>query len=274
MNTFGKDVCHGWNEKAKSPLLILVDSNTKHEFQRKIARATWLRNVHRNQSRIHVVFFVGKPHSLNTAEHLLMENRKHGDIVWTHVPENSNYDRSLKMVSGLNWVLKKCKHAKFVLKVDDKTIVNMPALLRFIDKQNNAKNTIWGFKHNVSPIKTNKKYVDYTCEHAYLMTRDAVKNLYSGSLENIPYLSDENQFLTGVVATNQGVNVIHDKHFKAVTLSSVLPNNSTAVEKCEYSKNHFIFLKPENRDEWSHILSSFKICKSNLVKNAKHHKSV
>jgi len=78
----------------------------------------------------------------------------------------------------------------------------------------------------------------------------------------------------GVVATNQGVNVIHDKHFKAVTLSSVLPNNSTAVEKCEYSKNHFIFLKPENRDEWSHILSSFKICKSNLVKNAKHHKSV
>jgi hypothetical protein len=151
MNTFGKDVCHSWNEKVKSPLLILVDSNTKHEFQRKIARATWLRNFHGNQSRVHVVFFVGKPHSLNTAEHLLMENRKHGDIVWTHVPEKSNYDRSLKMVSGLNWVLKKCKHAKFVLKVDDKTIVNMPALLRFIAKQNNAKNTIWGFKHNVSP---------------------------------------------------------------------------------------------------------------------------
>jgi hypothetical protein len=274
MNTFGGNVCHGWKKEIKSSLLILVDSNTKHDFLRQIARATWIRNFHGSQSKVRVVFFVGKPHSLNTAERLLTENRKHGDIVWTHVPERSNYSESLKMVSGLDWVLNKCKHAKFVLKVDDKTIVNMPAILKFIDKQNNSKNTIWGFKHNVSPMATNKKYINYSCEHAYLMTYDAVQKLYFGALENIPYLSDESQFLTGVVATNQGVNVIHDKNFKAVALSSVLSNDRTAVEKCDYSQNHFIFLEPENKDEWSRILSSFKMCKSISPKNAKHHKLI
>ncbi|XP_025194266.1 putative UDP-GlcNAc:betaGal beta-1,3-N-acetylglucosaminyltransferase LOC100288842 [Melanaphis sacchari] len=274
MNTFGGDVCHSWNKEAKSQLLILVDSFTKHELLRQVARVTWLRNFHGSQNKVRVVFFVGKPHSLSIAERLLMENRKYGDIVWTHVPETSNYHRSMKMVSGLDWVLNKCKNAEFVLKVDDQSIVNMPAILKFIGQNHNSKNSIWGFKHSIKPIKTNAKYINYTCEHAYLMTNDAVKKLYSGALEKIPYLSDENQFLTGIVAANQGVNVIHDKHFRAVTLSSTLPNNSTAVERCDYAQNHFIFMKPENKDEWSDIVSSFKICRSILPKNSMHHKSV
>ncbi|KAF0759616.1 Uncharacterized protein FWK35_00005786 [Aphis craccivora] len=259
LNTFGGDVCRGWNKEAKSQLLILVDSNTKHEFHRQIARVTWLRNFHGSHSKVRAVFFVGKPQSLKITERLLVENRKYGDIVWTHIPEISNHHRSIKMVSGLDWVLNRCKHAKFVLKIDDKSIVNMPAILKFIDKQQNSKNSIWGFKHSVLPMKTNTNSINYTCEHAYMMTNDVVKKLYLGALEKIPYMSDENQFLTGVVAANQGVDVIHDKHFKAVTLSSVLPDNSTMVEKCNFSRHHYIFLKPENKDEWSHIVSSFKI---------------
>lgn len=30
-----------------------------------------------------------------------------------------------------------------------------------------------------------------------MMTNDVVKKLYFGALEKIPYMSDENQFLTG-----------------------------------------------------------------------------
>jgi len=46
-------------------------------------------------------------------------------------------------------------------------------------------------------MKTNTNSINYTCEHAYMMTNDVVKKLYLGALEKIPYMSDENQFLTG-----------------------------------------------------------------------------
>lgn len=146
LTTYGADVCKHRDIMTETDLLIVVNSITHNMEDRQRSRFSWLSHwTSRDTNKVvSVVFFVGKPKSLNQAESLAAENALYHDIVWTNLEETESYS-TLKATSWLNWVIRWCPRAKFVLKVDENEIVNLPAVIEFINRNKNVTNTIWGF---------------------------------------------------------------------------------------------------------------------------------
>lgn len=145
LTTYGADVCTRSDSTTKVDLLVVVNSEAEHVAHRHRSRMTWLdRWASREAYRaVRVVFFVNKPKNLNQAASMSAENAQHHDVVWTNVEEAAS-DSTMKMASWLNWVTKWCPGAKFVLKVEEHEIVNLPAVIEFVEQNKNAYNTIWG----------------------------------------------------------------------------------------------------------------------------------
>lgn len=141
----GPDVCE---RNSEFELLILVDSKADDMNLRSVMRS-WLKYFKLNKDQTRIVFFVGNPMNPMKEINVRRENHENGDIVLTSVPDiPSNYS-TMKLVSSLHWVATRCKKAKFVLKIDSQTVVNVQNVLKFIRQTMFSNNTIWGFKHPV-----------------------------------------------------------------------------------------------------------------------------
>ena len=119
-------------------LLYVVSKNTN--FQRRLfLRSTWARRQNLNGLQFATVFILGKPTSPRIQSLIEQEIKLYGDIV--QVDFIDSYDNlTLKGIASVQWMVKHCYSAKYVIKADDDLVVDIEYISQLIDqniRQNN-----------------------------------------------------------------------------------------------------------------------------------------
>jgi beta-1,3-galactosyltransferase 1 len=112
----------------------------------------------------------------------------------------------------LEWVSSNCPNAKFILKIDDQTFVNVEKLLQIINGKLLDTMSIYG-KVSESSDQFNDFDSEFIAGPAYMMTSDCVQPIYKAALD-AKYIKFEDIFITGVIANLVGIKRINTEEFK------------------------------------------------------------
>ncbi|XP_071490848.1 beta-1,3-galactosyltransferase 5-like [Diadema antillarum] len=137
------------------------------------------------------VFLLGSVANASLQEEIDVEFDRHHDIVQEDFVD-SYMNLTRKTVMGLKWVTNHCRHAHFVMKIDDDTEINQRRLLESLERLSPYSNFAGG-KIRVSPkvvrnirrkfyiSKTfypKERYPNYLDGPTYLMTTDVAEKVY------------------------------------------------------------------------------------------------
>lgn len=138
MDTYGCNVC---NQTSETELLIFMNSKPEHVANRHTVRATWGKRGDYKKSEVRIVFLV-RVDDADVTEKLIREQYDHEDIVRTRVLHT---DKMMsRVMSSLLWIRNHCQKAKFVMKIDEAVMVNIPAVMTFIRANKKADKVVWG----------------------------------------------------------------------------------------------------------------------------------
>jgi hypothetical protein len=111
---------------SKVLLLILVKSSARNFRKRRYIRDTWAKDARKGGYK--VAFLLG--YSKMDKVFVDYENEFYGDIIQQDF-RDSYYNNTHKMKMAFDWVIKYCKHAQYILIVDDDMYVNIPNAVGF-----------------------------------------------------------------------------------------------------------------------------------------------
>lgn len=236
-------------------LLVLITSSPDHAEPRMAIRQTWGHFGQRKDIGVAFVLGASKINQVNDA--IKTETDVYGDIIQAKFIDV--YDNlTLKTVSMFEWVDSYCSLVPFVLKTDDDMFINIPKLLAVVEKYKSARRTIYGrLAKKWKPIRksSSKYYVsvnlyprsffpDFTTGPAYLITKDAIHDLYTNALNNT-FLKLEDVFMTGVVAQNIGVKRVHINEFynKKIPYNVCNIRKSISIHMVKYHEQFILWEK-------------------------------
>lgn len=245
-------------------LLIFITSAPSHKDARMAIRQTW--GHYSQRSDINTAFLVGSTKDSQLENDLRDENKLYGDLISGRFLDSYN-NLTLKTMSLLEWVDNYCNKIKFILKTDDDMFINIPKLLSFIEKHAKEERTIFGrLAKRWKPVRNDKSkyyvstsqyqpatFPDFTTGPAYLMTGDAIHDLYTTALGKT-YLKLEDVFMTGIVAEDIKVKRTHVNEFfnRRVTMNPCTIKNGISVHMVKFD---------EQFDLWKKLLDGKTICK-------------
>ncbi|KAL3881247.1 hypothetical protein ACJMK2_027703 [Sinanodonta woodiana] len=221
----GRDIC-----RVSPPfLLIFVLSMPTNTKERQAIRKTWGSvAVHRNDDfniSAKMVFMLGRMRDgtkLSTS--LEEESAQYKDIVQTDFIE-SRYNLTIKMMHGLGWIKTYCQSAKYILKADDDTFINVARLAwymrtnSYINQQN-----IHGFLINAPPVLRDGKYAvskeefpsshypPYVSGTAYILPSNMISDMIDLA-QKLPYCPVDDAYLTGVLRSILDIKLQHSVQF-------------------------------------------------------------
>ncbi|KAL4239999.1 hypothetical protein ACF0H5_000794 [Mactra antiquata] len=201
-------------------VVILIHSDPKKDNERKAIRDTWGAVNFHSGATIVTMFLLAETDDKNVQEKIKVESETYLDIVQGKFLD-SYKNLTIKCVMGLHWVENFCAQAKFVLKVDDDTMVDVYHLVDFLlhkSPDGNIDNFLYCSPYkNQGPVKYTdskwfvskkeypfEKYPHYCEGFAFLMTRDVTKKLYKAS-RNVQFYWIDDVYLTGLVALKAGI---------------------------------------------------------------------
>ncbi|XP_078674751.1 beta-1,3-galactosyltransferase 5-like [Branchiostoma floridae x Branchiostoma belcheri] len=208
-------------------LVVMVTSSPGNHAQRRAIRQTWGNDT--SIPGIRTLFAVGTTDKATTQRGLDHEGQAHQDIIQGNFID-SYRNLTLKTVMCLKWASEFCPGAKFFMKADDDTFVNIFTLLRHLRGlgSNTTERFVMGWIYNAGgkPKRTpgNKWYLSrqdyprdtfpkYPCGFAYVISNDITGLLYQVSL-TLKYLFLEDVFLGLCLEKLGGVTFAHDQRFK------------------------------------------------------------
>nr|KAG5713555.1 hypothetical protein BaRGS_024603 [Batillaria attramentaria] len=188
-----KNLCDG--PSGPPYLLVLVPSLSSHVSMRRVIRDTWGSVVRKpwprtsNLPKMQIVFFFGKSTYDRERFVLEKENVTHGDVVYADF-HDSYRNLTFKTLTSLYWASTRCPGAKFVMKVDEDTFVNVPYLMEYLHyHQDSLAHSVVGYAHRKPvSVRTGRwavRFKDYPLPvfprylygHSYVIARDAVRSL-------------------------------------------------------------------------------------------------
>ena len=161
---------------------------------RNMIRQTW--SLGNRLASMKVVFLVGETRNETLTKELHFESRLYGDIIQEDFVDTYK-NLTLKTVMGLKWVSAYCSKAKFALKVDDDTVVNVGNLLAYLNETSSKnvtlENTLLCRKLSHKLVKRDEsvkffiskkqffpdEYPTYCDGPAYLLTTDVAQRFYN-----------------------------------------------------------------------------------------------
>ena len=196
---FGKDLL----------LLVLVFNRVDGFERRQTIRETWGQEIKTNpKSKLY--FAIGLTNDTTVEEKVKEENEKFGDILQFSYYE-SYYNCTIKAVGLLRWTAMKCPFVKFMLKVDDDSVILTQNLLTFIESI--EASSIYGYlwqgafvsrgsgKWSVSSKEYPKNHYPNYIGGPYLIPGCHVLPLYETVVNKcLPALPFEDVYITGIVA--------------------------------------------------------------------------
>jgi len=227
-------------------------------------RQTW--GHYGQRSDVAIAFMLGSTTNAQLEKQLSEESIMYGDLIRGRFVDSYN-NLTLKTISILEWVDNYCPEARFVLKTDDDMFINVPKLISFLSKHNDAKRSIFGklakkwkpvrnkkSKYYVPPSQyKNALFPDFMTGPAYVLTRDIIHDVYNAALKQT-YMKLEDVFTTGIVAQSLGLKRVHVNEFT---------NKRVAFNACNIQKCISIHMVKyhEQFDLWKKLLDGRTKCK-------------
>lgn len=139
--TINSKICHN-NEFLVALVCISVDSFE----QREIIRKSWA-----NSEFFKIVFLVGSSLNISVNRLVQEENKVFMDIIQQDFVDSYS-NLTLKTIMGLKWVSQYCSNVKYVLKVDDDVVVNVPILVSYLKNIKQIDNYYMGSFQKAAPV--------------------------------------------------------------------------------------------------------------------------
>lgn len=204
-------VCNNNNDTLL--VIALVHTAPDHYAKRQAIRDTWAK-------MIPTLFFIGLTDSNVTQNNIVLENQLYSDIVqgdFIDCYRNLTY----KHVMVLKWTLYYCPCARYLLKIDDDTIVNAPYLLEILNQrlsplgardllmcQLNFSTMVkrtYRSKWRVSYAEYPDRWYPVYCRGwAIIYSPDVIYKLYTEA-QVTPYFWIDDVHITGTIASKQNI---------------------------------------------------------------------
>ena len=244
-------------------VLVVVPSVEDHTKEREFIRTTWGRPAYayayangnglwpaatekptlNNNRSVKLVFFLGERASGGgggggggggaggggrRSAVLEAESKRYGDIVVADFVD-SYRNLSLKMGAVLHWSSTFCPGARHLQKVDEDTVVNLPALVRLLEElpsRGYARRFVLGHRHYVDRPRVVRSghwavepdayplpyFPRYLYGHCYVISGDVVRDLLRAH-SRTPLVPVEDAYLTGILAHSVGALRLHSPRF-------------------------------------------------------------
>ncbi|XP_052083515.1 beta-1,3-galactosyltransferase 5-like [Mytilus californianus] len=203
---------------------------------RNLIRSTFGTVFSFHSKRIEHVFVLGKTENVTLQQEIEHESKRYMDIIQGNFID-SYRNLTYKLVFSLFWVNNFCNHAKYVIKMDDDIIINIPLIVPYLAEKLKAGQT-----SNVLECKTitenipvrnrnNKwfitpeeypftKFLPYCAGHSSIMSIDVVRKMYRAS-KNVPYLWLEDVYGSGFLSLLLKINMFMPKFYFEPVISSL-----------------------------------------------------
>ncbi|XP_065221463.1 beta-1,3-galactosyltransferase 1-like isoform X2 [Planococcus citri] len=203
-------------------VIIIICSDTKNINPRMAIRETWANDA--KKYNITVLFLVGISKDEDINMKTLKESTQYKDIITEDFIDTYN-NLTIKSVFMLKWVKNNCMQARFLMKADDDSYINIKNLFEYAslvrdedlstfligntlgagDSPNIPPNRFYDSKWYVpSYMYPYDEYPIYVSGAAYLMSTQVAEKLYNQSLQN-EFIHVEDVYITGMCA--QQINI-------------------------------------------------------------------
>ena len=191
-----------------------------HE-RRRLLRKSWVRQA-RQMYGIDVYFVMGKNRNQTIDKLVKEESQQFTDIIqFDFVDDYRN--QTLKTISTLRWIKRKCSNVKVVLKTHDNVVINLDNLLSNLTiiksgitgHQMHMKiNAFEGRPEIIQKLNYNNRPVPYVHSSAYLLTTDVIDQLIT-TIDNHSdtIFNDEDFFITGIIPNLSQISVYNSHGF-------------------------------------------------------------
>ncbi|KAL3885859.1 hypothetical protein ACJMK2_025891 [Sinanodonta woodiana] len=147
-------VCKLYSDSQEIDLIILIFTTHQRQQERNSIRQTWLKFTNRNTANVRYSFLLGEIPDAQLRKLVEEENKIHNDIIkedFVDTYQNLTY----KTIMAFKYAITKCSYAKFVMKTDDDMWINIPGLLKVIEREKKTLQTaVIGACHPVAgPIR-------------------------------------------------------------------------------------------------------------------------
>ena len=262
-------------------LLIFVHSAPSHAKERQHIRDTWASVMRYAGRNTNTVFMLARPSSPTMQQHLVAESKAYGDIIQgDFIDHYRNLTR--KHIMAYKWTLTYCRHVKFIVKVDDDTLINIYRTLVYLVHtypQGYTTNLLYCsvyYRQHAVRRKSDKWYVSYDeypherypdyCEgFAYIVTPDVMQKLYAMSFHTEYYWIDD-VYVTGML-TNRTRVIAHP--FRSPYGYDIMSRKHTSVH--EVNEALFLLAKYDKSDEmWLAVWDAAEKSNMESVKSRYH----
>ncbi|CAC5376853.1 unnamed protein product [Mytilus coruscus] len=217
-------------------LLVFVHMAPGNFDGRSLIRSTFGSVLKFHNKRIEHVFVLGTTGNATLQLEIEHESKRYMDIIQGNFID-SYRNLTYKLIFSLFWVNNFCNNAKFVIKMDDDIIINIPLIVPYLSEKLKAGKTV-----NVLECKTitknipvrernNKwfitpeeypftRFLPYCAGHSSIMSIDVVRKMYRAS-KNVPYLWLEDVYGSGFLSLLLKLNMFMPKFYFEPVLSSL-----------------------------------------------------
>eukprot|EP00057_Strongylocentrotus_purpuratus_P025108 XP_011679582.1 PREDICTED: beta-1,3-galactosyltransferase 1-like [Strongylocentrotus purpuratus] len=137
-----RNTCRGDDDQQELVFLLFLVMSTPQETKRREAiRATYANESNwpiMKEGNIRTVFLIGDvdAHDYTIQDAINGEMYYYGDIVQSTEFVDDPVNQTRKILMGFRWVGVHCRHARYVIKIDDRSMVNQRALLKHLNRKN------------------------------------------------------------------------------------------------------------------------------------------
>ncbi|XP_066299986.1 uncharacterized protein [Branchiostoma lanceolatum] len=217
---------HPYKCEVKVFLLIIVTSSPQNIKQRQSIRQTWGNETNVPGVAIKTLFAIGKPNNIATQQALQQEDNIYHDIIQENFVD-SYHNLTHKTIMCLKYAFKFCPKAKYLLKTDDDTFVNvfnLVAYLKELGKTKKERIVVGEVWREGKPIQEQRRkwtvpsaeypresYPKYPNGFAYVISNDITWQVYQAS-ENIKNFFLEDVYI-GLCLEKLGIDLIDNVNF-------------------------------------------------------------
>lgn len=224
----GENICKG----SKPFLLVIIPSVVGSTLHRNTIRWTWLQAAETNtwpraavKETVKHIFLFGYSEGRRTEEYkdLHGESKIFKDVVMVDFID-SYRNLSRKILNGFRWAHRYCPQARFVLKADEDTFINVPQmieLLQHVSRHSDTDSFVIGLRHTYDqpPVVRDGRwavskdayplpfYPRYLYGHTYALSGKAVFQILDIS-QHVMLIPPEDAFITGILPKVGGVTRI------------------------------------------------------------------
>ena len=185
-------LCRLWpgQEQEIIDVLFLILVNPEDEHGRINIRQSWVSVTQANRAaRFRHLFVIGSTRNAQRQRRIDAEQAHYGDILQKDMPEGYR-NITVKMVSGMQWATVHCSNARYIMKVDIDTFVNIAGLMSVISSIGAEVGLFGKCEYVHGPIRMNGHHRDISHEMhpetacapycfggGYVLTMEAAKGL-------------------------------------------------------------------------------------------------